>query len=70
MHSLQATLNMTIEKLFEKVNSGQTSFADLIDDFRDYQRQCKIQAYQESLPFDADALKHECVVIKFGEARQ
>ncbi len=61
-------INDTIEQFFIRVNRGQNTFADLIDEFREYQRIYQMRAYQQNLPLDADALKHECMILKFGKA--
>lgn len=60
------SLNWTIQQFFDRVNRGEKHFADLIDDFREYQRALKMGAYKNSLPDDADVLKSTCTLLKFN----
>ena len=60
------SLTWTIQEFFDRVNKGEKHFSDLIDDFREYQRAQKMNAYRDLLPDDVDVLKSNLVSINFN----
>jgi len=62
------SLTWTIQEFFDRVNRGEKHFSDLIDDFREYQRAVKMDAYRDSLPSDVDVLKLNLVSVNFNRA--
>jgi hypothetical protein len=56
-------LKQTIEQFFIRVNRGEASFADLINDLRTYQKVIKLKHYQKKLPNDVKYLKTECAKL-------
>ncbi len=59
------SLSWTIEEFFQRVMRGQKNFADLIENFRQYEKAIQMREYLDSLPHEVVALKQECTIIKF-----
>lgn len=60
------SLTWTIQQFFDRVARGDKNFADLIDDFREYQKALKMDEFRSALPDSVEELKSKCTLIKFN----